>query len=186
MQARLYDNDNDDDLGLLAAPLAPPPGGLTEENPKPQMPRPPGTNITRYGPRTTITLLWHWLSITTTRPSTRYVGTRLECPIRSTDKGMGRDKAASASQSLEGSEPTPSSFPESGGKTGSNTVGKRPKYVTRPFCGMYCRTEKQRSFVQVDNSILWLLRDASAPFGRNWKTWDVTGTMVYLGWQEFT
>ncbi|KAJ5528614.1 hypothetical protein N7527_002007 [Penicillium freii] len=43
---------NNNDLGLLAAPLSPPHEGWTPENPKPKMPGPPKTNVTRYGTAT--------------------------------------------------------------------------------------------------------------------------------------
>jgi hypothetical protein len=43
------DNDN---LGLLASALSPPEDGWTTENPKPKMPGPPKTNVTRYASRT--------------------------------------------------------------------------------------------------------------------------------------
>lgn len=39
---------DDSDLGLLAAPLTPPEGRWTTENPKPKLPAPPKTTLTRY------------------------------------------------------------------------------------------------------------------------------------------
>ncbi|KAJ5404918.1 hypothetical protein N7465_006202 [Penicillium sp. CMV-2018d] len=43
---------NNDNLGLLAAALSPPDDGWTPENPKPKMPGPPKTNVTRYATET--------------------------------------------------------------------------------------------------------------------------------------